>query len=67
MLRLIVTFLLTLAAAYFSALLGPWWMPLLVCMVVSVENSTTVVASLFSALVLLTLWLGTAWYGAVWT
>lgn len=63
MLRLIVTFLLTLAAAYFSALLGPWWMPLLVCMVVSggkFHHGGR--ASVFSALVMLTLWLGTAWY-----
>ena len=63
MLRLLVTFILTLVAAYFLAWSGPWWLPLLACLLVAAWKFRRAWSgSLFGALIMSCLWLGTAWY-----
>lgn len=62
-LRLLVTFILTVVAAYFLAWSGPWWLPLFPCLLIAAWKFRRGFSGfLFGAAVMLTLWLGTAWY-----
>lgn len=63
MLRLLVTFILTLVAAYFLAWSGPWWLPLMACLLIAAwKFRRGWNGFFFGALVMICLWLGTAWY-----
>lgn len=63
MLRLLVTFILTLVAAYFLAWSGPWWLPLIACLLISAwKFRRGWNGFFFGAWIMICLWLGTAWY-----